>query len=162
EIWALTATAIFAFTPQMLYMCAMLSNDACAAAFATLALWQTVVLLKRGAAPWRLILVGVFTALAGLGKISAILIFPGIVLAILFDAVNRKISVGRLVGNLVLFGAMVALIFGPWVAFGIASFNDPLGLKTHSDPSRDALPKPSVLQVLGELPNTYSSYWAKF
>jgi 4-amino-4-deoxy-L-arabinose transferase-like glycosyltransferase len=162
EGWALTATAIFAFTPQMLYMCAMLSNDASATAFATLALWQTVALLKRGASPWRLIAVGVFTALAGLSKVSAMLILPGIVIAILFDAVNRRVPIARLVGNLALFGAMIGLIFGPWVAFGVASFNDPFGLKTHADVSRDLLPKPSVLQVLGELPNTYFSYWAKF
>src|SRR5205807_318464 len=84
------------------------------------------------------------------------------VLAILFDARNRRLSLARLAANLALFVCVVALIFGPWIVFGITTYHDPLGLNTHADPARDALSKPGVLQVLTELPSMYMSYWAKF
>jgi 4-amino-4-deoxy-L-arabinose transferase-like glycosyltransferase len=158
ERWALLATAFFAFMPQMLYMCAMFSNDASATAFATLALWQTMALLRRGASPLRLAAIGVLVGLAGLSKVSALVVMPGIALAVLFDARNRHLSIRRLLVNWLLLGAAIALVFGPWVVYGWRTFDDPLGLRTHGE----AADSPSAVKVIEALPELYLSYWAKF
>ncbi|MEP7289020.1 MAG: glycosyltransferase family 39 protein [Chloroflexota bacterium] len=160
--WALTATAFFAFTPQMLYICAMFSNDVSATAFATLAIWQTLRLLKRGASPLRLVAIGVLVALAGLSKVSAMIILPGILLAIFFAGRNQRLPIKRLLLKFLLLGVVIALIFGPWVVYGVVTFHDPFGLRTHEDTARAQLPAPTPLQMLAEVPSMYLSYWGKF
>ncbi|WP_119065379.1 glycosyltransferase family 39 protein [Aggregatilinea lenta] len=158
ERWALLATAFFAFMPQMLYMCAMFSNDSSATAFATLALWQTMVLLRRGASPLRLVIIGALVGLAGLSKVSALLILPGIALAVLIDGRNRYLPIWRVIVNWLLLGAAIALVFGPWVVYGWRTFDDPFGLRTHGE----AADSPSVVEVIEAVPELYLSYWAKF
>src|SRR5205085_11437876 len=69
EEWALVATALFAFMPQMLYMTAQLSNDITAIALSTLVIWQTLRLMRRGASPLRLIVLGGLLGLSGLTKV---------------------------------------------------------------------------------------------
>src|SRR5262249_8508529 len=49
--WALIATVLFAFTPQMQHISAVVSNDVGATAFATLVIWQALRLLHNGAKP---------------------------------------------------------------------------------------------------------------
>lgn len=158
ERWALLATAFFAFTPQMLYMCAMFSNDSSATAFATLALWQTMVLLRRGASFVRLAGIGVLVALAGLSKVSAVLILPGVLLAVLFDGRNRCLSIRRVIAHGLLLGLAFGLVFGPWVVYGLTTFDDPFGLRTHGE----AAPTPALGEVIGKLPELFLSYWGKF
>ena len=162
EVWMWTAVVLFAFTPQMIYNSAILSNDAPATAFATVALWQVFVLLRRSASPYRLIIIGFFVSLATLSKVSAFLITPGIVLAIAFDAYNQRLSWLRAFGNLLVFGAIISLLVGPWVAFGQATDHDPFGLGTHYNAARALISPPSALQLISELPDTALSYWAKF
>ncbi len=158
ESWALMATAFFAFVPQMLYMCAMFSNDSSATAFATLALWQTMVLLRRGASFGRLVVIGGLVGLAGLSKVSAALILPGVLLAVLLDGWNRRVSIRRALVHFLLLGLTFALVFGPWVIYGISTFDDPLGLRTHGESAAS----PSLVNVIKKLPELYLSYWAKF
>src|SRR5258708_10110039 len=95
--WALTATAIFAFAPQMLNITAGLSNDVGAAPFASLIVWQTLSLLRRGASPLRLIVIGLLLGLAGLSKVNALLVAPGVGLALVIDWRRRSLSMLRLI-----------------------------------------------------------------
>jgi len=156
ERWVLTATAFFAFSPVIMYMGATLSNDVSATAFATLAIWRTLVLLRRGATPVGLITIGLLIGLAGLSKVSALTIVPGVALAI---GLASKTWARRL-RDLVLCGLAALLIFGPWVAYGAITFGDPLGLRTHE--ATRAITLPTVLEVMGKLPDLYMSYWAKY
>ena len=178
--WVWTATIFYAFTPTMLYMAAQLSNDIASTAFATLALWQTLVLLRRGATSKRILIVAILASLAGLSKISGLIILPGILLALAFEARRGAIisvpfphlpggkgpgdrgAISRFARNALLLLIVVAILFGPWMAFGLITYRDPLGLRTHGDPGSGILPGPTPLTVLADMPQTFMSYWAKF
>ncbi len=146
----------------MVYLGSMLSNDATTTAFATLAIWQSLVLLRRGGSPARLILVGALAALAGLAKVSGLLVVPGVLLAIYFDARNRCLPLRRIFINVALFLMPIVLLFGPWVVYGAVNYGDPIGFHTHSDPTNRPVTLPPALEVIRALPETYMSYWAKF
>ncbi len=158
--WALVATAIFAFTPQMVAISASVTNDVSSTAFATLAIWQTLRLLRLGASPFRLALIGALLALGGLSKVSALLIAPGVGLAILFDWQQRRLPFRQLVINGLIIGVVIALILGPWIMYGITTFNDPFGFKTHNNPERVNI-VPTLGQFVRALPEVYLSYWGK-
>jgi hypothetical protein len=161
ESWAVTATAIFAFTPQMLAMSTYVNNDVSATAFATLAIWQTLRLLRCGATPRRLIVIGGLLALGGLSKVSTLLIAPGIGVAVIFDAWRRHLPLWLLLRNGLLMLVVICLILGPWVIYGIVTYNDPLGFGTHKSGVITALPAATIAQFLSAVPEVYLSYWGK-
>ncbi|MCC7450347.1 MAG: glycosyltransferase family 39 protein [Anaerolineae bacterium] len=158
--WALVATAIFAFTPQMVAISASVTNDVSSTAFATLAIWQTLRLLRVGASPLRLAIIGALLALGGLSKVSALLIAPGLGLAILFDWRQRRLPFRQLVINGLIVGVVLALILGPWIVYGVTTFNDPFGFRTHNNPLRANI-VPTLGQFVRALPEAYLSYWGK-
>jgi hypothetical protein len=76
--------ALTAFTPQFLFITAVVSNDGAAAAMSALVLWQIAALLRLNALPaWRLALLGLLLGLALLSKSSLIALVPIVALAIL-------------------------------------------------------------------------------
>jgi len=158
--WALVATAIFAFTPQMVAISASVTNDVSSTAFATLAIWQTLRLLRVDASPLRLAIIGALLALGGLSKISALLIAPGVGLAIWFDWRQRRLPFRQLVINGLIVGVVLALILGPWIVYGVTTFDDPFGFRTHDNPARANI-VPTLGQFVRALPEVYLSYWGK-
>jgi 4-amino-4-deoxy-L-arabinose transferase-like glycosyltransferase len=163
EGWALTATAVFAFTPLMVYIGAYVSNDVSGIAFATLVIWQTLRILRLGATPRRLVVIGVLLGLGALSKVNTLLVAPGVGLALLFDWRNHRRSFVRLVFNGLLVGLPILLIFGPWVLYGLTTYNDPFGFNAYAvlKPAI-APPPPTPGEVIAALPELYMSYWAKF
>ncbi|MEP7289784.1 MAG: glycosyltransferase family 39 protein [Chloroflexota bacterium] len=161
ESWALVATAIFAFTPQMLAISAGVSNDVGSTAFATLTLWQALRLLRLGTSPFRLIVFGGLLALAGLAKVNALLIGPGVGLALLLDWRNRRLSINQLVINCLIAGTAFVLLFGPWVVYGYVNFHSPLGLEAHSIFENSSIAPPTLQTFVPALAQVYFSYWAK-
>ncbi|MEP7289786.1 MAG: glycosyltransferase family 39 protein [Chloroflexota bacterium] len=161
ESWTLVATAIFAFTPQMLHISAVISNDASAVAFATLTIWQALVVLRHGATSRRLLLIGLLLGLAGLSKVNALLILPGVALALLINWRTRRLPLRQLIATGLLVVLPFVVVFGPWVAYGIVTYQSPLGLETHSAFENPNLPPPTIPQFLGALVPVYMSYWGK-
>lgn len=163
EAWTLTATALFAFTPLMVYIGAYVSNDVSGIAFATLVIWQTLRILRLGATPKRLIITGILLGLGALSKVNTVLVAPGVGLALLFDWRNHRRSFGQLVLNGLIFGIPILLIFGPWVLYGLVTYNDPFGFNSYAV-LRPAIapPGPTLGEVIAALPELYMSYWAKF
>ncbi|MEP7285733.1 MAG: glycosyltransferase family 39 protein [Chloroflexota bacterium] len=156
--WALVATALFALMPQMVYMNAILTNDISGTAFATLATWQALRLLRRGASPQRLLLLGALLGLCGLSKVNALAVAPGVGLALLFDWRNRRLSFIRLIANGLLVGVAMLIILGPWLLYGAINYGDPLGVKTHDLYEST---QPAIGEVIAYLPEIYLSYWGK-
>src|SRR5688500_2803552 len=78
QSWALVATAIFAFTPQMIHVSSFTNTDSGMIAFAALTTWATLRLLRLGASPWYCLLLGVLLGFAGLSKITGLLIAPAV------------------------------------------------------------------------------------
>ncbi len=160
--WALIATTLFAFTPTMVHLAGYFNNDISAAAFTTLAIWKTLALVRKGATPGRLVLIGLLLALAALSKVSALLVAPGIGLALVLDWRKRGISFGRLVVNGLILSLPLFLLFLPWIIYGVVTYNDPFGFRTHNDPRFRHDPLLPPWGTLRYMPEIYLSYWAKF
>jgi hypothetical protein len=158
--WVLTATAVYAFMPQMLYMSALFSNDISATSFATLAIWQSLRMVRLGLSTRRVITLGGLIGIAALAKVSALVVLPGALAAILLSAGMGKPDLRRLFRWWALLMLTVLALFGPWVIYGIVTFQDPLGLRPHTDPGR--VPQvPSLMAYIGQLGPVFNSYWAR-
>jgi hypothetical protein len=164
ESWALTATVIFAFTPTLMHLAAYFNNDISAIAFATLTVWVTLRLLRLGANPRRVLVIGLLLALGALSKVSVLLIAPGVGAALLLDWWSRRQaeSFGRLVIHAGLMGLPLLILFGPWVAWGWLTYGDPFGFTTHLNPYLSYTQLLTVDRVVSLLDEVYLSYWAKF
>ncbi|MBA3874382.1 MAG: glycosyltransferase family 39 protein, partial [Anaerolineae bacterium] len=155
--WALVSTALFAFTPTMIEAGSTVTNDIGAICFGTLAIWQTLRLLRRGDKPLTLILMGIFAALAGLSKINGLLVVPGMLIAILFANRSRSQSFKQLIINGVLFAIPLLILFAPWVIWGALQYHDPIGINTyeHGDPRYYFATLRPLSEVVKLLPDFY-------
>lgn len=122
--------ALTAFTPQFLFMTAVVSNDNAATAISALVLWQVAALLHRNALRVsRLTLLGLLLGLGLLSKSNAIALVPVVGLAVLIVWWrNRSLGVGRLLLASVLTLGLAALISGWYYARNLIVFGDPLGM----------------------------------
>lgn len=161
QSWALTAAAIFAFTPQMIHVSSFTNTDSGMIAFAALATWATLRLLRLGASPVRLLIIGLLLALAGLSKVSGLLIVPGVGVAVLLDGYKRRLSIWQIIVNGMLTGIPLILLFGPWIFFGWTAYADPIGTKTHLRPGYFYEQPLNLIQMLPLLPEVYLGYWGK-
>lgn len=161
ESWALVATAIFAFTPQMVHVSAFVTTDVGVTAFSALTLWQTLKLLRLGATPTRLMLIGVLAGLAALSKVSGLLILPAVGVAVLLDWYKRKLPLSRFIVNGVIAAVPFMLLFVPWMVYGIITFNDPFGTLTHLRPGYYFDTPLTLIEVVPLLPEVYLGYWGK-
>ncbi len=159
--WALAATAFFAFTPMFLHVNSFLTTDAGAAALGTVVLWLALVIARRGTTWWRSVAVGLALGLAGLAKVSTLLLAPAVGAAVMLGVWANR-GVVRVVGHGVLIAVPLALTFGVWAGWGWLTYGDPLGTQTHQFPGQHFDPPLGVGAVLARMPEVYLSYWGKF
>jgi len=159
--WALVATAIFAFTPQMVHISAFVNTDIGTTAFSTLAIWQTLRLLRLGAAPTRLLWIGILLGLGALSKVNTLLIAPAVGVALLIDWRNRKISFLQLIANGLILGLPLVLMFGTWVLYGALAYQDPIGTRTHLRPGYFFDQPLNLIDLVPLFPEVYLGYWGK-
>jgi len=160
--WALIATVLFAFTPQMQHISAVVSNDVGATAFATLVIWQTLALIRHGAKPGRLLAIGVLLGLTGLSKVNALLVGVGVLAALLIQWRTQRQSLWTLIRNALLVGLPFIVIFGPWVLYGWINYHSPLGLEVHNKFKLADQTMPTAGDVFLALLPVYFSYLGKF
>jgi hypothetical protein len=165
--WALTATALFAFMPTMLFTSAYFNNDIGAIAFGAWATWLSLRVMRRGPRTTLLLALGACLGLAGLAKVNALLIAPAAWLAVAWVCWSGGPLIQRLrqlAWATIWLLLPLGLILGPWVIDGWARWGDPLGLNTHehADPRYYYAEPPPLATVLGELPALYTSYWGMF
>jgi hypothetical protein len=161
EKWVLVATACFAFTPQLVHLSAFLNTDIPMIAFATLALWQTLRLLRHGSTRGRLLLIGLFLALSMLSKVNGALIIPPVGLALLIEGYRRNLPIRGLVLNGLQVALPIVVLFGSWVLYGWLSYQDPLGTKTHLRPGYFYDQPLQLVSLVPLLPEVYYGYWGK-
>lgn len=161
EVWILTATALFAFMPQLIHLSAIVSNDIGTTAFATLAVWQTLRILRKGASPVQLMLLGILLGMTGLSKVNALLIAPGIGIAVWFDARNHRLSLKGLIANGLWVAIPFVMIFGPWVWYGWTNYHSPLGLEAHTVFENSKV-VPTVPQFIAGIVPVLASYVGRF
>ena len=138
----LTMAALTAFTPQFLFISAVVNNDNAATAFSALVLWQMAALLheKQCAQLWkRSAVLGLVLGLAILSKASLVALLPVAGLAIVVASIRCGASsatpqtsrarnwVGRAAGSLLVAFGLAALIAGWYLIRNWILFGDPLG-----------------------------------
>jgi 4-amino-4-deoxy-L-arabinose transferase-like glycosyltransferase len=162
--WALVATGLFAFTPTFLIASSTINNDIGAITFSTLVIWRLLRLLRRGGSWLDYALIGLLLGLGALCKINALLIAPGVAVALMMDAWQRRLSLRQSAGKGLMVAGAFAAVFAPWVAYGVVNYGDPIGINTHQHPDdryfyAQLLPFGDVASQLGD---TYLSYWGSF
>ncbi len=160
ESWALVATGLFAFMPTMIALTAYVNNDIAVIAFTSLATWQMLRIVRLGASPGNIIVLGILLGLGALCKVSGLLIVPWAFAVLLIDWRKRWLTVQRLILHFLLLGAITGVIFGPWMLYGIVTFQDPMGTRTHYDPLFRHDPLLSLGETFRLLPQVYATYWS--
>jgi len=129
----LTMAGLTAFTPQFLFMSAVVNNDNLATAISALVLWQTAALLREEEQTpilKRSFLLGLLLGLGLLSKANAIALLPVVGLALLIVAA-RQVGRRRRLGQALLSGGIVfglaGLIAGWYFWRNWRLFGDPLG-----------------------------------
>jgi 4-amino-4-deoxy-L-arabinose transferase-like glycosyltransferase len=147
---ALGATFLVAFTPQVLFLSTMVSNDIPAAAFSALTLWGLAVWLRQEkAAPWPPLLTGLALGLAGLTKVSALLLALPIGAGLLWWRLSRRQSWSTVLRDGALFALALTAVAGWWFLHNWLTFGSPVGLDTHTY-APWSLTQDGVLVQMGE------------
>ncbi|MGC9333648.1 MAG: glycosyltransferase family 39 protein [Anaerolineae bacterium] len=138
----LTMAALVAFTPQFLFVTAVVNNDNAATAFSALVLWQTAALLHEGrcAQLWkRSAVLGLSLGLGLLSKANLLALVPVVGLAILISSARCHVPAGEAsqsgpkrrallaTGGLALTFGLAALASGWYFARNWIWFGDPMG-----------------------------------
>jgi 4-amino-4-deoxy-L-arabinose transferase-like glycosyltransferase len=156
----LFAAALVAFTPQVLFLSSVVSNDIPAAALSTLTLWRLAVLMRKGFSPGRAVAVGLLFGFAVLAKVSAFTLALPITAGLLWLLIQHKKAGKPALINTFLLAGSAFLVAGWWFIRNWVLFGSPLGLTTHDrtswairDPADLATPLLRWLEV-------FRSYWA--
>lgn len=155
-LFAISAAALVALTPQVLFLSSVVSNDIPAAALGTLALIFLAVMIRR--APERsgvpALAAGLFIGLAALAKINALLLLVPAAVTILWLWLGAKSSFKQTAVSALWMGGGFLLVSGWWFARGLRLYGSPLGMGTHdyapwviADPQSLAKPLARWLEV---------------
>ena len=132
---ALTMAALTAFTPQFLFLSAVVNNDNAVIALSALVLWQIAALLRDATRPqiWkRSALLGLLVGLGMLSKAHFAALLPVVTLAITAASIRVRMptSKGRwslLVGALLLASGLATILSGWYFARNWLLHGDPTG-----------------------------------
>ncbi len=120
------ATAVVAFLPQFLFMQGIVNNDGLANAMGALTLWAALRVALRGAGRRDLLLLGVFTGLGLITKLTLLAFLP--VAALAAGIAAWRVRRAALLGRAALWaGLPAAAISGWWFLWNLATKGDLLG-----------------------------------
>ncbi len=158
---ALLAAGITAFNPMFLFISASVNNDVLVTALTSLALWQTISLLRDGFGLRRCFAIALLIALAALTKLSGLVIVPVVALAALWVAVRD--------GNwrgLLIFGGLIAiiggLVAGWWYLRNLALYGELFGTATMAAVAGVRADPFSLSTLLAEFQGFRFTYWGVF
>jgi 4-amino-4-deoxy-L-arabinose transferase-like glycosyltransferase len=131
----LTMAALTAFTPQFLFLSAVVNNDNAAIAISALILWQVAALLHdpRPLLSWkRSTALGLLLGVGLLSKASLIALVPVVGLAVLIAGLRQQDSTGgkrlaSIAGHLALAFGLAVILAGWYFVRNWVLFGDPLG-----------------------------------
>jgi 4-amino-4-deoxy-L-arabinose transferase-like glycosyltransferase len=156
------AVALTAFNPQFLFISSAVNNDNLVTAFASVIVWQTLVMLRDGFAPRRSLLLGVLVALACISKLSGLTM--GLVVALVAVWVLWKRRDWRGFLTLALAGALAWLLLaGWWYLRNWVLYGEWFGNQTMLDIFGRRTPTPDLLTLFQtEFEGLRISYWGLF
>ena len=160
---ALATAAMVALQPQFIFISSVVSNDAAAAATATLALWLMARLLRRGLSTGGALMVGLAVGAAAASKTSNLPLALLAAAAMGWGAWQARRE-GRtwrgLIAALALFGAAALLVGAPWYLRNWTGYGDPLGLTRHVQTLWHR--EQSWTGVLTQLPTLWRTFWGAY
>ena len=132
---ALAVAVLVAFTPQVLYISAVASNDIPAAAMSTLSLVFLVTVMQRSPARCRgmAFASGVFAGLAALAKVNTLILGVPIAVALLWLWLGKGEALRHVVVKALFIAAGMTLTAGWWFVRVARLYGSPLGIATHND-----------------------------
>jgi 4-amino-4-deoxy-L-arabinose transferase-like glycosyltransferase len=153
------AVALVAFTPQVVFLSSVVSNDIPAAALSTLCLWLLVQMVRQGITRGRAIAAGVTLGLAGLTKVSGLLVGVPVGLGLIWLWWLGRYRLTTVLRAGIWLGGSFLLTAGWWFGRVWLRYGTPLGLESHDftpwaihDPADVADRLPRWLEV-------FRSYW---
>lgn len=148
----LGAAFLVAFSPQVIYVSSMVSNDVPAAALSALALWLFARLMtsEPGARDgWLAFAAGAVLGLGGMTKVSSLLLIGPLALGLGWLGWSGRRSWRPAVGLSALLGLGAALVAGWWFVLGWLHDGSPAGLSPH-DGAPWAITDPAALPPMLE------------
>ncbi len=159
---ALLTAALVAFQPQFVFICGVINNDSSAAALATVTLWATARVFRRGLTTRRAAVLGIFVGLAALSKTSALALLFVVGVALCWQAWREHLSWKTLATALVLYLALALAVGGWWYARNLWFYGDLLGTSRHFDTLwRHAQPR-TIPELVSDLPLLIRSFWGAY
>jgi 4-amino-4-deoxy-L-arabinose transferase-like glycosyltransferase len=157
--FAWLATALVAFNPMFLFISGAVNNDNLATLLSMWALWLCALVVRDGLTGRRAAALALAVALAGLTKLSGLALAPLAVAALLYDGwrARRWRRMAYALGALALAWLLLA---GWWYARNWQLYGDPTALGVHLDIMGRR--SPDALELLGEWPGFWISFWALF
>lgn len=159
---ALVTAALVAFQPQFVFICGVINNDSSTAALATVTLWLTARVFRRGLTARRTAMLGVVVGLAALSKTSTLALFFGIGVVLCWQAWRERLSWKGLMTALGLYLALAVAAAGWWYARNLRLYGDPLATSRHFDTLwRNPQPK-SIPELVRDIPLLARSFWGAY
>ena len=130
---AASAAFLVGFTPQILYISGVVSNDIPAAAFSTLTLWLLAVFLRRlhKVSFFLPFTIGAALGLATLSKVNSLVVAAPIGVALLWVWLSREVLLKTAVKIGLFMTTGFLAVTGWWFARTWFLYGSPLGLGTH-------------------------------
>lgn len=159
------ALAINAFLPMFIFISASVNNDNLVIALSALALLMLVRMTQRGAAPARLLGLGVVIGLACLTKLSALGLLPLACLALAFQhgrSAHPRSAGGRVlrwIRDCALVILLTLMVAGWWYLRNWQLYGDPLGLSAMVTIAGGRPPLRSLADLWGEFYGFRASFW---
>jgi hypothetical protein len=122
------AAALTAFNPQFLSVASGVNNDNLVTPLVTLGLYLALVTRERGLSLRRSLALGVLTGLAGLSKLSGLLLL-GLIGCIMLESAWRGGGWRRSIGHGLLIGVVAAATCGWWFWRNWQLYGDPTALE---------------------------------
>ena len=157
---AVGAAFLVAFTPQVLYISSVASNDIPAAALSTVCLWLLAKLVRQGAAgPGLALAIGISLGLAALSKVSALVLAAPLGLALVWLWLGEKRPFPQIARTAVLIAAGFLLTAGWWFGRAWLLYGTPFGLEAHDYTPWAAKNPAAILPARQRWWFVFRSYW---
>jgi 4-amino-4-deoxy-L-arabinose transferase-like glycosyltransferase len=157
--FSLAATALVAFTPQVVYLSSVVSNDIPAAALSTLCLWLLVGMVRYGPTRGRAVAAGAVLGLAALTKVSTLLLIVPLGLGLgwlWWSGRYRLPDVGR---TGLWLGSSLLAVAGWWFGRTWLRYGTPLGLESHNYAPWAIQNTADLFPWLARWSDVFYSYW---
>ncbi|MDR3467163.1 MAG: hypothetical protein P4M07_14605 [Xanthobacteraceae bacterium] len=152
------ASMLIAFNPMFLAIANSVNNDNLVSCAVAGGVALIVHLQNREFRLLHSAGLGAIASLAFLAKVSGLILVPVIMLQIL----RARVPLARKAIAIGVFGAVMAMLCGWWIALNYVRYGEPLALGIHGALARNTRIHPDIFALFREWSGFYKSYWGVF